>query len=194
MPLREYVAAVLRDSAKNYETPVDFVQHVSYFFGPRKLNDGEIMNSDREGRMCIMAAMRLEEVPANRWLCGVLSDKIRLIVQVLLDISTKDSVAHSSNEPEVERKEWRKRFNLHLRKLVTGGLPGPGLSETMHLLGRHTVLSRISEWADYFVHASRGSEQQSLLQLLPQHRQKPSEGLDDTSSEVEDRGQPSSTT
>ncbi|KAL9073184.1 MAG: hypothetical protein Q9157_004826 [Trypethelium eluteriae] len=168
MTLRQYVTAILRGGAKNYETPTDFVQRISYFFGPRDIHE-KVTDLDPEGQDCVLAATQLEEIPAERWLTGVLNDKIRLIIQLLLDTNTKDPDAIPSFEQEDERKEWKKKFNMLLRKLVTGGSPGPGISETMQLLGRDTVLSRISEWADSCVDARKG-ERQTWQQLLPKHR------------------------
>ena len=170
MSLREYVAEILQDNAKNYETPTDFVQRVSYFFGLRILD--ETTELDSEGRRCVLAATRLEEIPADRWLRGVLNDKIRLIIQLLLDVNVGDAGVVPSFEQEVERKGWRKKFNLHLRKLVTGGSPGPGLSETMCLLGRDVVLARISDLADRCIQTRNRRDEVLFRQLVPQHRHK----------------------
>lgn len=170
MPLRQYVTEILREGAKNFEMPTDFVQRMSYFFGPRKLDVTRELDSD--GRRCVLAATRLEEIPEDRWLRGVLNDKIRLIVQLLLDTNMSDASVIPSFEQEVDRKEWKKKFNLHLRMFITGGSPGPGLSETMHLLGRDVVLARISDWADHYVRSRNEGDEEVFRQLVPQHRQK----------------------
>ncbi|KAI9687964.1 MAG: Glutamate--tRNA ligase mitochondrial [Bathelium mastoideum] len=182
MPLRQYVANILRVGAKNYETPADFINHVHYFFEPRKL-DGA-MDLDERGRRCIIAATQLENIPADRWLCGVLNDRIRLIVQLLLDTSTTVLEVIPSFEQDFERKDWRKRFNLHLRVLVTGGSSGPGLSETMHLLGRDVVLARIADWADKIIRNGEQDEKETWRKLVPQQRLWQLEGLNEVTSEA----------
>ena len=169
MSLQEYVCEILREGAQNYDNPAGFVKGASYFFGPRELDEPAYLTS--EDRSCVLVATHLEEIPPDRWLRGVFYDRIRILVQLLSDANSSEQNAIPSFEQDAERKVWRKRFNLHLRNLVTGGLPGPGIGETMVLLGRDVVLARISEAADRLIRAAGGKEKVAWRKILPKHRQ-----------------------
>ncbi|KAI9709444.1 MAG: Glutamate--tRNA ligase mitochondrial [Bogoriella megaspora] len=174
--LRDYVAQILRGNAKNYETPTDFVQRNYYFFKPlSETASFQLLVDDlsEDERRCILAASRLGDIPNDRWRPGYINDNIGKILDTLSnDFPMSSDESFTIDVADKRKKEWQKQFNLMLREMLTGGLPGPGLGETMAILGKDIVMQRLDKWIDVAMQTRDSNYDFDLPPLLSEYRQK----------------------
>ena len=146
---RDYIAAILRVDAKQYTSPEDFARRNRYFFSPVKESDiltvvlDKYRDSDHELETISSAARRLNEVPSCEWTATNLKAKVDGIVGDLSKVKSR------TTSPDAKRFEdfnmLKKEFLGWLRTAIMGGLPGPGMADTMALLQRDVTLQRLQE-------------------------------------------------
>ena len=146
--LKSYVAAILRLDAQRYTTPQDFLQRNSYFFCPLIRSDYiPISNSVKENFPDnILSYMRSQFVgiPVDAWTASRLKETLGSIKGSMWETLTQ-SGEEKSNDNVAEQKSTGKSLIHYLRWAISGGCNGPGIPDTMALLGRDVSLERLEE-------------------------------------------------
>lgn len=157
-PLTALVAPLLRADAKSYTTAQDFTQRNSTFFLTKLDRPPYMPSSSRSSKdnsptptipiaALHTAAAALCFVPDSHWTL----DTHRYNISSY-DVSSAVSSPQSSNTPEetektriVADKAFKKELYHYLRWALSAGAPGPGIPETMEILGRAETVRRLQE-------------------------------------------------
>ncbi|SLM38327.1 glutamyl-trna synthetase [Lasallia pustulata] len=148
---RSYIAALLRVDSRHYSTPREFFQRNSYFFYP--VNREAL---DQAGM--VFPASFLSRISTTDWTVSNIKTAIDDVIATGVASSEGPSAMATQgegNEMPVgrdlsftpRRKEVSKAVNQYLRWAVAGGSSGPGIAESMVLLGRDVTLKRLEEAA-----------------------------------------------
>lgn len=89
------------------------------------------------------AARQLDEVPSSEWTAMNLKAKVDGIVGDLSKVKSQSTSPYVKNSEDF--KMSTKVFLKWLRIAIMGGLPGPGMVDTMALLKREVTLQRLQE-------------------------------------------------
>lgn len=145
--IAEYVAPLIRADAKSYIDAVDFVQRNSTFFTP-KLERGPYAPASPTAPEVPMpalhtAAAALTLVPPSHW--DIETHKFNINSydgsgSVVLPKTESDSQA-----PPATDKIFKKELYNYLRWALSASAPGPGIPETMAILGRDETLRRVQD-------------------------------------------------
>ncbi|KAJ6184089.1 hypothetical protein N7519_005390 [Penicillium mononematosum] len=145
--LPEYIAPLIRADANNYTNAEEFAQRNSTFFTP-KLDRAPYKPVSQSSEVPIQAlhtaAAALTLVPSASWNIDTHRDNIN-------SYDGSDSVVSSASESETPAgsntaaKIFKKELYHYLRWALSASAPGPGISETMVVLGRDETLRRVQD-------------------------------------------------
>jgi hypothetical protein len=170
-PLRAYVASILREDAKNYKDPAEFILRNSYFFKPEQLPDQESLQSlTASKRLCAVALTRLEDVHAHAWDVATLKSQISALVSVLQEACSITDGGAAEETSAASQRSWQSQLSSTLRQIIANGQHGPALAETMVILGRDTVLAKVRVYAEHCITTRTTGEEENFRRLLPQNR------------------------
>ena len=134
--LADVVATILRFDSQGYSSPTAFATRCSIFFGPPPQWYSYQSTENITPSALRTAAATLCLVPAERWSADVHRENL-----ASLQVSTLDS---TNNDQQLLSKGWRGEIYHYLRWALLGGAAGPGIPETMEILGRDICVQRIS--------------------------------------------------
>ena len=151
---RTYVAALLRIDSKQYISAKDFIERNWYFFNPLTLPTeppvGDPGQHEEDESLIASASRHLDKLTTSQWTISTIKQALQSIVDEAHrqrygdhDTDTGDSSRHV--------KDINKALYHWLRKTILGGRPGPGMPDSMVLLGRDHTLQRL----DTAIHHTR---------------------------------------
>lgn len=142
--LRSRVATILHLDARNYTSPAEFLERNSYFFFDEEKPSSE---HDIVDSTLIKDLPRiidhLKAIPPESWTGSFLHHEIAKLHQMLCCIFEYESADHFKNR----LKTFRGRLQTLLRSAVSFGRPGPGIGQTMAILGKDVTLRRLKDTA-----------------------------------------------
>ncbi|KAL1863563.1 Glutamate--tRNA ligase mitochondrial [Paecilomyces lecythidis] len=159
----EYVAPLLRADAKSYTNAQDFVERNRSFFTPtldrtpytpassKNASDSETPTVPISALHTAAAAFSL--VPEFHWSAEAQRFNISSYdgASALSDTTSSTSATEEAPPEEAEKariaadKTFKKELYHYLRWALSGGAPGPGIPETMEILGRAESVKRLEE-------------------------------------------------
>ncbi|KIW71237.1 glutamate-tRNA ligase [Phialophora macrospora] len=130
--LHDLLAQLLRTDSLHYRSPAQFADQCAMFFEP--LQPIELTIED--GDLALLhplrvAASTLTLIPASSWTKQVHHSQLRAL--------------EASPPTEMAAKKWKRELYHYLRWALLGGRQGPGLAETLEILGRDTCIRRIQD-------------------------------------------------
>lgn len=170
--LSEYISPLLRADAKSYTNAQEFVARNSTFFTPqlnRPLYTSAALSSNKKNpssdsqpppiplSALHTAAAALCLVPESHWTIETHRFNITSYdgSTVILDTADADNTQRTLTPEQVEMekeksriaadKVFKKELYHYLRWALSAGAPGPGIPETMEILGRAETVRRIQE-------------------------------------------------
>ncbi|CAG8054992.1 unnamed protein product [Penicillium olsonii] len=145
--IAEYVAPLIRADAKSYTDASEFVQRNSTFFTPKLEREpyAPASPSALEVPMSALhtAAAALTLVPSSHWSIETHRFNINSYdgsSSVVLPEAESDSQTSPATD-----KIFKKELYHYLRWALSGSAPGPGIPETMTILGRDETLRRVQD-------------------------------------------------
>ena len=164
--LRQYAAAVLRAGVKQYTTVPDFYSDHRYFFlplwGNRSSGVEKVQNNEDSYDDCIaFYARHIADLSPDQWTTPSLTQKILDISSEIPNSELAKKLRAKAEDPESEPEPGGERLDekglvslmdakaahgalCHwLRWAILGGDNGPGMADTMALLGRRISLCRL---------------------------------------------------
>lgn len=146
--LSEFITPLLRADAKSYTTAQEFVERNSTFF-TTKLDRSPYMpatpSSDSTPSVPMLAlhtaAAALTLVPSAHW--DIETHRFNIA-----SYDGSESVvlpAESDNSSKATDKIFKKELYHYLRWALSASAPGPGIPETMTILGREETLRRLQD-------------------------------------------------
>ncbi|KGO70217.1 Aminoacyl-tRNA synthetase, class I, anticodon-binding domain, subdomain 2 [Penicillium expansum] len=147
--LSEYIAPLIRADANNYTNAKEFAQRNSIFFTP-KLNRAPYKPASPKPspevpiKALHTAAAALTLVPPSAWNIDTHRDNINSYdgsESVVFSASESEPPVGSNNATKIFKKE----LYHYLRWTLSASAPGPGISETMLVLGRDETLRRVQD-------------------------------------------------
>ena len=144
--LREYLKAVVIADAKNFQDVNEFCQRNSYFFN--KSEDGIDVDASMFGGNSDIVNISaifdtFSEVPGSKWDQGNLTTKMHEICEKL---AMKPGNDESDDAKAVALRTCKRLVQLNLRAAIARGRHGPGIIQTMLLIGRETCLKRLLQF------------------------------------------------
>jgi len=150
----QMVTQLIRADGKNYSTTPAFVaRNANFFQPPSKLPPYKPIDEKIPLSALRTAAAALTLVPASEWTTETHSANI----SAHIGLAPSDPSATDAQRKEA-LKQWRKELYHYMRWALLGGAPGPGIAETMTILGRDQAVRRIKE----AIQITIGTEQESL--------------------------------
>ena len=157
----EYVTPILQADAKSYTTAQEFLQRNSTFFTTSLTRPSYNPTSPPAGTAATepipitalhTAAAALSLVPASHWTVETHRFNISSYdgsAVVTPPQTTNTDTSPSPQETEKARvaadKRFKKELYHYLRWALSAGAPGPGIPETMAILGRDETMRRLDE-------------------------------------------------
>lgn len=140
--LAQYIAPLLRADAKSYTNASEFLSRNFPFFIWKLMRDSFEYKDptsvvDVPLKTLHTAAAALTLTPASHW---TIENHKANIAMTLAPGSVSDAAAPSEKE-----KAFRKELYHYLRWALSAGQPGPGIPETLEILGRDESVRRIKE-------------------------------------------------
>lgn len=146
--LSEYITPLLRADAKSYTTAQEFVERNSTFFST-KLDRAPYTpasaSSDATPSVPMLAlhtaAAALTLVPPAHW--GIETHRFNIS-----SYDGSESVVlptDGDSSPKAKDKIFKKELYHYLRWALSASAPGPGIPETMTILGRDETLRRLQD-------------------------------------------------
>lgn len=117
-------------------------------------------DSDSQLETISSAALRLDEVPSSEWTVANLRAKVDRIVGDLSKLKNGTTSPDAKSFEDVNM--LTKAFLKWLRTAIMGGLPGPGMADTMALLQRDATLQRLQEAAVSLKELRRSTLEQKI--------------------------------
>ncbi|KAL8708448.1 MAG: hypothetical protein Q9220_006672 [cf. Caloplaca sp. 1 TL-2023] len=152
--LRARVAAVLRQTAKNYTNPKTFFDNYKYFFCEEALPGPEFNKVSAE--VLATGIIRrpyfnviydaFQGVNSEAWSEIVIKETLTNVINVLGSNSDISNTLPDAIRPELMYKS----VQLYLRWAIARGGSGPSMHSTMVLLGREVCLRRLGEVKSVF--------------------------------------------
>lgn len=143
--MQRYIAALLRIDSKQYTSAKDFVERNWYFFNPlepiRKPQIAENILEEEKG-LVTSALRHFNALSENQWS----NDSIKQALQsITMEVYHQN---HGSQDAEngvlsKDLKDINRALYHWLRQAILGGYPGPGMPDSMVLLGRNHTLRRL---------------------------------------------------
>ncbi|KAF9892515.1 Glutamate--tRNA ligase mitochondrial [Aspergillus nanangensis] len=147
--LAEYISPLLQADAKSFTNAEDFVQRNSTFF-TRTLNRPDYAPvSDAPIPLATVhtAAAALTLVPESHW--TIETHRFNINAYDGSGIFADETPAHEAVNDEKSRtnadKAFKKELYHYLRWALSASAPGPGIPETMSILGRKESVRRLEE-------------------------------------------------
>lgn len=147
--LSEYIAPLIRADAKSYTTAAEFVKRNTTFFA-RKLDrapytftstDSSLDSTPTVPMQALhIAAAALTLVPPAHW--AVETHRVNI---TSYDGSDSVIVPETIDSPVPTDKVFKKELYHYLRWALSASAPGPGIPETMAILGREETVRRIQD-------------------------------------------------
>ncbi|PWY90254.1 glutamyl-tRNA synthetase [Aspergillus sclerotioniger CBS 115572] len=149
-PLTNYIPPLLRADAKSYTNASDFVTRNSTFFTttltrPPYTPASPTNTIPMTSLHTACAALTL--VPPSHWTL----ETHRANITAYDGTTTPTTPAESTTPEEAEKarktadKAFKKELYHYLRWALSAGAPGPGIPETMHILGYDETMRRLQE-------------------------------------------------
>ena len=139
----EIIAKLLRADGKNYSTPKSFVeQNATVFVFPSRLPPYTRLETSIALTSLRTAAAALTLVPSSEWNSATHSANI----SALSSLENMETDTQPNSGPLTDStKSFRKELYHYMRWALLGGSPGPGISDTMTLLGKEEATGRIKK-------------------------------------------------
>ncbi|KAH2182700.1 hypothetical protein KXV74_003488 [Aspergillus fumigatus] len=169
-PLTEYIPPLLKADAKSYTNAPEFVQRNSTFFTTTLTRPPYTPISTHNDTTIPITALHtaaaaLALVPASHWTIETHRSNIASYDGSAAVLPTPASTSPSETAPEspdadAEKarlnadKAFKKDLYHYLRWALSAGAPGPGIPETMEILGRAESLRRLQEARELTAEAS----------------------------------------
>jgi glutamyl-tRNA synthetase len=167
-PLAEYITPLLKADAKSYTNAPEFVQRNSTFFSTTLTRPPYTPTSTANGTAIPITALHtaaaaLTLVPASHWTIETHRSNIASYdgsAAVLLSSASPGENTPESTDADAEKtrlnadKAFKKELYHYLRWALSAGAPGPGIPETMEILGRAESLRRLQEARELTAEAS----------------------------------------
>ncbi|KAL4911948.1 hypothetical protein BDW62DRAFT_195811 [Aspergillus aurantiobrunneus] len=161
-PLTELVAQLLKADAKSYTNAAEFITRNSTFFTTtlsRPLYTPTTSTIPISSLHTASAALTL--VPNSHWTIPTHKFNISSYDGASAILENQGSAATGDSEPEKARvaadKAFKKELYHYLRWALSAGAPGPGIPETMAMLGREETVRRLREARELTREARMGS-------------------------------------
>lgn len=132
--LRDVVASMLRTDSLGCTSAQDFAGRCSIFVNPPRSSTPPIEDQKITKEMMV-AASTLTLVPESSWTSEVLAQ------------SLKDFDVAQPGASREEVKQWKVHLYHYLRWALLDGAQGPGIPQTMEILGRAICVTRIERAA-----------------------------------------------
>lgn len=142
--LHDVLASLLKIDSLRYRSPRDFADQCAIFLDPvvTRSKDLEVTSDD----VSLLAALRIAAstlclVPESSWTKEVHHSQLRALEasSPVAGQGHTDSAASSTDA----QKTWKRELYQYLRWALLGGRKGPGIAESMEVLGRETCVRRI---------------------------------------------------
>jgi glutamyl-tRNA synthetase len=169
-PLAEYITPLLKADAKSYTNAPEFVQRNSTFFSTTLTRPPYAPTSTPNGTTIPITALHtaaaaLTLVPASHWTVETHRSNIASYDGSAAVLPAPTPASPGENTPEstdadAEKtrlnadKAFKKELYHYLRWALSAGAPGPGIPETMEILGRAESLRRLQETRELTAEAS----------------------------------------
>ncbi|PKX99458.1 glutamate--tRNA ligase MSE1 [Aspergillus novofumigatus IBT 16806] len=169
-PLAEYIPPLLKADAKSYTNASEFVQRNSTFFTTILTRTPYTPISTQNGTTIPITALHtaaaaLTLVPASHWTIETHRSNIASYDGSAAVLPPPTPASPGENAPEstdadAEKarvnadKGFKKELYHYLRWALSAGAPGPGIPETMEILGRAESLRRLQEARELTAEAS----------------------------------------
>ena len=137
-PLEVVVALMLRAESSQYSSATAFAQRCSVFFNVPQSSSNLDKPISFSLRTLSTTAMALCMVPEQDWTAEVHRQNL---------VSLQYTAPDDGIDPKVLAKAWKKEFYHFLRQALLGGASGPGIPETMEILGKDICTERIQSAA-----------------------------------------------
>ncbi|KAH0846530.1 glutamate-tRNA ligase [Fonsecaea monophora] len=130
--LRDVLAQLLKVESLHYRSPSQFAEQCALFFEPVSLkNDLEVSDVGLLHPLRV-AASTLALIPEESWTRDTHLSHLR-------------SLEASGPDESVDARTWKRELYHYLRWALLGGRQGPGIAETLEILGRGTCIARIQD-------------------------------------------------
>lgn len=142
---KETVALLVRADGKNYSTPSSFLSRNVHFFLPLPTSLPSYIPLDPKIPLSTLrtAATALTFVPPEQWTSSAHAANISNISSFQPPAFSTEPDPETSDQQKQEEKPFRKELYHYLRWALLGGANGPGIPDTMTVLGREESLKRI---------------------------------------------------
>ena len=129
--LPSYVSSILGADAKNYQSPIQFIKRNVHFFQPLRnpLSRYQPLSLNIPLSYLRTIASALSLVPAQHWTAN----------------TSKQNIVALAAPEDIDLKAWNKEKYHFLRWALAGGAEGPGVPQTMEILGRDVSVRRLSD-------------------------------------------------
>ncbi|OAP57090.1 glutamate-tRNA ligase [Fonsecaea erecta] len=134
--LRDVLANLLRAESLHYRSPSQFAEQCSLFFEPVTLGDLEVSDVELLHPLRV-AASTLALIPEQSWTRDTHLAHLRAL--------EASSPAAAAADESVDPRTWKRELYHYLRWALLGGRQGPGIAETLEILGRGTCIQRIQD-------------------------------------------------
>lgn len=129
-PLRDVLAALLQIPSLHYRSAADFADQCALFFEPVVLERFEPRDPSFHHPLRV-AASTLCLVPESEWTAEVCTSQLRAL--------------ETPPDDTIDARTWKRELYHYLRWALLGGKQGPGIVETLGILGRDACVKRIQE-------------------------------------------------
>lgn len=144
--LRSRIVSLLQIDNRNYTSPIDFVERLSYFFYSDAR--GNYRKSPHD-KILLRNLSRIKQqfvsIPAERWDAPSINEELDKLLTDLSDQKALDTGHHADQIRQIKADVQK-----YLRWALSRGRPGPMLASTMSILGRDITLQRLDEAAAAF--------------------------------------------
>ena len=154
--LSAYIASVFRADAKSFTSEAQFLERNSFFFRPLVKSsyhpsmtvNGSTQNPPVATDVLVREARKFQDILAEAWRPETIKQTISDALANLTDVGgTVEPNETAENGLLKQQKARHKEFHGYLRWALASGKQGPGMADTMEILGRDVTLHRLSEAA-----------------------------------------------
>jgi glutamyl-tRNA synthetase len=175
----DYVYSILWADAQNYTLPNEFINRNIYFFSapsickleaaipPLKLRQVPpiVTSYQVPPRMLISLMDNVCEIEPAKWNSIEIKSWINWVIDQgahmsLVEVEEVDEVMKQS-----VRKAWRKTVYQYLRWATTAGKPGPDCAETMRILGKEEIFTRLKVGKDIMLRLEENKAAKEMLNM-----------------------------
>ncbi|GAT29097.1 glutamyl-tRNA synthetase [Aspergillus luchuensis] len=158
--LQTYIAPLLRADAKSYTNATDFITRNSTFF-TQSLTRPPYTPSATTTTIPLTslhtASFALTLVPPAHWTLETHRANITAYDGTTPDTESATLTAEESTKAQkAADKAFKKELYHYLRWALSAGAPGPGIPETMAILGREETVRRVQEAKELTAHLVPG--------------------------------------